>query len=98
MSEKKSQVTALSLSAIDEDDIDSVSSTESEESHQSDEQPVKIADKEAKWVNRSKVLVVMVTLAATALTAYAVYHYTSQAEEQNFEYQVSQSARASRVF
>ena len=75
----------------DDDDMSSVSSANSntEAPSEESEQPVKIADEEAKWVWRSKILVFIVIICATTLCAFAVYRFTSNEETKNFEYQVS---------
>ena len=77
----------LDLSSLDDDDA-SATVTNTEFRGRNNEYPVAIAASEARWVLRSKLLVLLAVISATTVCAFAVFTFTSSEEEKNFANQV----------
>jgi hypothetical protein len=83
---EKGSVGSYSENSGCSDEDSATSMPDISESEGSDE--VVIAASETLWVNRSKVLVSVVLLAACTLCAYFTYAFTTDTEQDNFENQV----------
>ena len=86
--DKKETIQEDDLSSL-EDDASSSTATNTETDSDETGQPVQIAAKEARWVKRSKLLVIFVIICATVVCAFAAFTVTTNEEEKNFEYQVN---------